>query len=188
MKSIVECAHDFLEDVLHPQAVCIDATLGRGNDTRFFLSHGVQAVYAFEIQTDLCRQARDAIPDPALHIMQTGHEHMEEVLPFAPENVDAIVFNFGWDPRRPDTLCTCHETSLEAVRQACRLLRPRGRMALVLYPHAEGRREEETIAEYFSRQSDFEVMAVSMPYKESPKALLVEKRKRKGSSAHDSTR
>ena len=37
MKSIVDQSHDFLKDVLHKGAICIDATLGWGKDTDFFL-------------------------------------------------------------------------------------------------------------------------------------------------------
>ena len=35
MKSIVDQSHDFLKDVLHKGAICIDATLGWGKDTDF---------------------------------------------------------------------------------------------------------------------------------------------------------
>ena len=37
MKSMVELSHAFLQDILHPQALVIDATLGQGKDTLFFL-------------------------------------------------------------------------------------------------------------------------------------------------------
>lgn len=186
MKSIVECAHAFLAPVLHPAARCIDATLGRGKDTRFFLDHAIAHVYAFEVQPALCQAARAAMPDSRLQIFNTGHEHMEKTLDLDAGSVDAIVFNFGWDPQLPGSLCTHADTSLAAIEQACHLLRPKGRMALVLYPHAEGVQEEQAILEYFCRQPAFEIMEVSMPFKKSPKVLLVEKKNRKGTKRHES--
>ena len=53
MKSVVEISHDFLKPALHKQAVCLDATMGNGKDTRFFLNQGVRKVIAFEIQQDI---------------------------------------------------------------------------------------------------------------------------------------
>ena len=41
MKSMVELSHDFLLPTLHSQAICIDATLGKGKDAQFFLDHSV---------------------------------------------------------------------------------------------------------------------------------------------------
>ena len=44
MKSIVDQSHDFLKDALHKGAICIDATLGWGKDTNFFLKNKVNLV------------------------------------------------------------------------------------------------------------------------------------------------
>ena len=52
MKSMVELSHDFLLPTLHSQAICIDATLGKGKDAQFFLDHSVKKVYGFEIQKE----------------------------------------------------------------------------------------------------------------------------------------
>lgn len=53
MKSMVDLSHEFLKSVLHKQAICVDATLGQGKDTDFFLSQNVHKVYGFEIQRDV---------------------------------------------------------------------------------------------------------------------------------------
>ena len=53
MKSMVDVSHEFLKPVLHKQAICVDATLGQGKDTDFFLSQNVHKVYGFEIQRDV---------------------------------------------------------------------------------------------------------------------------------------
>ena len=50
MKSMVDISHEFLKPVLHKQSICVDATLGQGKDTDFFLSQNVHKVYGFEIQ------------------------------------------------------------------------------------------------------------------------------------------
>ena len=44
MKSMVDLSHEFLKPVLHKQAICVDATLGQGKDTDFFLSQNVHKV------------------------------------------------------------------------------------------------------------------------------------------------
>lgn len=55
MKSMVDVSHEFLKPVLHKQAICVDATLGQGKDTDFFLSQNVHKVYGFEIQRDVLK-------------------------------------------------------------------------------------------------------------------------------------
>ena len=50
MKSMVDLSHEFLKSVLHKQAICVDATLGQGKDTDFFLSQNVHKVYGLKIQ------------------------------------------------------------------------------------------------------------------------------------------
>ena len=47
MKSMVDLSHEFLKPVLHKQAICVDATLGQGKDTDFFLSQNVHNLTYF---------------------------------------------------------------------------------------------------------------------------------------------
>ena len=61
MKSMVDLSHEFIRPVLHKQAICVDATLGQGKDTDFFLSQNVHKVYGFEIQRDVFESTKERL-------------------------------------------------------------------------------------------------------------------------------
>ena len=78
MKSIVDQSHDFLKDVLHKGAICIDATLGWGKDTDFFLKNNVRKVYGFEIQQVVFEQTVSNIKDSHFVPVFDGHQNKKK--------------------------------------------------------------------------------------------------------------
>ncbi len=165
MKSMVEISHDFLKPSLHAQAICIDATLGHGKDTKFFLSQGVRKVYGFEIQEDVCQKTKEEINDSRLTAFSLGHENMDQIQ----DVIDAIVFNFGYCPNGDESITTQASTSLMAVKKGLNLLKRKGRMALVFYPHESGVEEAKAIEAYLASLDDaYELLQVKRLNKESP--------------------
>lgn len=187
MKTMVELSQDFLKPVLHKQAVCIDATLGNGKDTRFFLKRGVKKVYSFEIQEDLCQKARQEIMDDRAVIVCKSHSQMkEEVLE---EQVDGIIFNFGYCPKKNHQITTLPDTSLSAVQQALDLLKVKGRMSLVFYNHAKADEERSKVQNYLEHLDPHEIAVqkiVQLNAKNAPFLLCVEKKKEKKSKSSNS--
>lgn len=145
MKSIVEQSHDFLLPVLHRQAICIDATLGHGKDTRFFLNQNTKLVYGFEIQEDVLIETTKTINSKHFKGILDGHENMDQ---YVQTEVDGIIFNFGYCPGLDNQIMTQAKTSLIAIIKALNLLKTKGRMALVFYPHEQGRQEATLIEDY----------------------------------------
>lgn len=119
MKSMVDLSHEFLKPALHKQAICVDATLGQGKDTDFFLSQNVRIVYGFEIQRDVFESTKERLDDQRTCFYNVGHEHMEE---YIHEEVDAILFNFGYFPKGDPKITTQSSSSVSAVRQALNLV------------------------------------------------------------------
>lgn len=148
MKSIVDQSHDFLKDALHKGAICIDATLGWGKDTNFFLKNKVRKVYGFEIQQEVFEQTVSNITDSHFVPVFDGHQNMDA---YVKEEVDAIIFNFGYCPGFNSQVKTNPKTSLEAIEKTLYLLKKKGRMALVIYPHEEGREESKAIEMYLKK-------------------------------------
>lgn len=174
MKTMVELSHAFLRPCLHKQAVCLDGTFGRGKDTRFFLDHGVRKVIAFEIQKELAPPTLSKQVE--LHFL--SHDRLDA---FVKEELDAIVFNFGYCPGGDPKITTTLDSSLRAIQKGLATLKSKGRMALVLYPHEEGKIEAEGIEQWirtldprhFSVQKIQNLNASASPY-----VLLIERRKK----------
>lgn len=145
MKSAVEQSHEFLKPCLHKGAVCIDATLGHGKDALFFLKNRVRKVYGFEIQEEVYLETKEQIQMHGFVPLWAGHETMDK---YVKEEVDVIVFNFGYCPYFDSSIKTQTDTSLIAVQKGLSLLKKKGRMALVFYPHEEGKEEARIIESY----------------------------------------
>ena len=139
---MVELSHDFLKKSLHSQAICIDGTVGNGKDSQFLLDAGVKKVYGFEIQKEVLENAKRKISDSRFVAILDGHEKLDA---YIFEEVDAIVFNFGFCPFGDETITTLPKTSVQAVQKGLEKLKIKGRMALVLYPHQYGNTEQNEI-------------------------------------------
>lgn len=175
MKSMVDLSHEFLKPALHKQAICIDATLGQGKDTDFFLSQNVRIVYGFEIQKDVFESTKERLDDQRTCFYNVGHEHMEE---YIHEEVDAIIFNFGYFPQGDRDITTQSSSSVSAVRQALNLLKVKGRMVLVMYPHESGKEEAICVEEFLKTQTTIQVQKVqNLLVDHCPYLLLIEKRR-----------
>lgn len=175
MKSMVDLSHEFIRPVLHKQAICVDATLGQGKDTDFFLSQNVRIVYGFEIQRDVFESTKERLDDQRTCFYNVGHEHMEE---YIHEEVDAILFNFGYFPKGDPKITTQSSSSLSAVRQALNLLKVKGRMALVMYPHESGQEEAKCMEQFLKTQTTIQVQKVqNLLVDHCPYLLLIEKRR-----------
>lgn len=173
MKSMVDLSHEFLLPALHSQAICIDATLGHGKDATFFLEQGVHKVYGFEIQEEVGRETENKIHNSRLHVLLKGHEHLDCIS----EDIDAIIFNFGYCPHGNKAITTLANTSLTAVQKGLNHLKRRGRMALVFYPHEKGLEEAQVIQDYLESLSGFEMIQMKKLGQENvPFLIWIEKR------------
>ena len=63
--------------------------------------------------------------------------------------VDCITFNFGYLPRGDHRICTHPQTSIPAIQQGLRLLKPGGIMSLCVYYGGDsGFEEKDALMEY----------------------------------------
>ncbi len=160
MKSyqITEFVHHFLECHVNPGDICIDATMGNGNDTlKLCELVGTQGkVYAFDIQKQALENTEKLLKDHGvIHIASLildSHAHMHN---YIEENqVDCIVFNFGYLPSGDHKLATKAATSIEAITQGLSLLRNGGLMSLCIYSGGDSGFEERDALLKFLKQLD----------------------------------
>ncbi len=179
MESITTWAHTFLKPALHHQALCLDATLGYGHDSAFFLEQGVHTVYAYELQESLGRQTQTKLASKKLCLFLHNHATLQDDLAFLKGKLDAAVFNFGYDPKTKETL-TQVNSSLKAVQATISLLRHKGRLALVFYDHPQGRQEQEAIMAWLKQNPDVDVLCIQHPFKPTAPCLVgIEKLERR---------
>lgn len=139
-RPLTQLAHEAVTAVLQPGGRAVDATMGNGHDTLFMARQVAPdgRVFAFDIQPDAIESTRNRLGEAGLatvvELHCTGHEHIEDVLPdHWCGKVDAVMFNLGYLPGADKSQITRPETTLAALDQATRLLRPGGLISLMLY-------------------------------------------------------
>lgn len=185
MQAMTQLAHDFLQPILHAQAICVDGTLGRGRDTLFFIEQNVGRVFYYEIQSDLFEQFQTKLKQQSTlesqkvpHVIGYCHSHerIGSDLATYKGQIDAMIFNYGFDPKTLSGIATQATSSLCALEQSIKLLRKKGRIALVFYPHAEGQQEKDVLMDWLQRQTNLHVLEIHHPFKSnSPSLVCLEK-------------
>lgn len=162
-----------LRENVHEGDICIDATAGRGFDTKLLCELVGESghVTAFDIQQEAVDSTRKLLADSGLisraDVLLRSHSEMDEL--FAEESVDCITFNFGWLPKGDHNIFTRPETSIAAIEKGLRLLRSDGIMTLIIYYGREtGFEERDAILSYLPTLDPRSCTVVEMPFVNRP--------------------
>lgn len=150
--SSLALAHAFLREQVKPGATVIDATVGRGKDTSFLctLVGEKGAVFGFDVQQEALDSARELLAKKGQEATLYHESHSQMAQYFAPDSVDAIVFNFGWLPGGDHSIATYAESSIAAIEAGLSLLKPNGVMSLCIYYGKDtGYAERDALLAYF---------------------------------------
>ena len=153
MKSTL-IAHSYWEKLIKPGDVVIDATLGNGYDTLFLakLLKGDGQLIGYDIQKNAIENTLALLKKnlqkeelECITLKHASHEFFE--VPFA----KLIVYNLGYLPGGDKTITTHAETTLNSIKDACRILQEGGAVSVMCYVgHEEGAEEYEKLFTYFS--------------------------------------
>ena len=150
MKRPLEMAHDFLAQVITPEDIVVDATMGNGHDT-LFLAKLAKQVYAFDIQEQALEKTSQRIQEAGLtnvDLILQGHETVDEYV----TEVKAAIFNLGYLPSADKSIITQPQTTLEALEKLCQMLIKGGRIAIMIYyGHEGGDIERDAVLDFVSQ-------------------------------------
>lgn len=152
------CAH-FIREHVQEGDLCIDATMGNGNDTLLLstLCKESGRVLAFDIQETALLNTREKLTKenaPSNYtLIQDSHANM---LCYAKEGtVSCIVFNFGYLPGGDHALATKSAVSIKALTQALTLLKKGGMLSLCIYSGKDSGFEERDAILSWLKELDF---------------------------------
>ena len=175
MKSyqITEYVHNFLEQHITEGDICIDATMGNGNDTLKLcnLVGETGKVYAFDIQEPALTNTKNLLEkNKVIHIAElilASHTYMAD---YVKENkIDCIVFNFGYLPSGDHGLATKAESSIEAITQGLNLLKKGGLMSLCIYSGGDsGFEERDALLEFLKKLDSKKYLVILSCYYNRP--------------------
>ena len=155
---ITSWVHHFIEDHVQPGAVCIDATMGNGNDTALFsrLVGEKGRVIAFDVQQmaldhTKAKLEKEQCPEN-YELILASHEQMGD---YAEENsVSCIAFNLGYLPGGDHEKATKAESSIRAIETGLGLLKKKGLMTVCIYSGGDSGFEEKDAVLAYLRQLD----------------------------------
>jgi hypothetical protein len=150
---VVSWAKWFVKQVVKPGDICIDATVGNGNDT-LFLAECVGTtgrVYGFDIQEAAIKKTKQKLAASGLQervlLFQKSHTLMNNYL--TPGSVKAVMFNLGYLPGGDHRLVTKPESTLQALKNALQLIEVGGMITVVSYTGHKGGLEEFQVLNKF---------------------------------------
>ena len=150
MKRPLELAHDFLAQVITPEDIVVDATMGNGYDT-LFLAKLAKQVYAFDIQEQALEKTSQRLQEAGLsnaELILQGHETVDQFV----TEVKAAIFNLGYLPSADKSIITQPQTTIEALEKLCQVLVKGGRIAIMIYyGHEGGDIERDAVLDFVSQ-------------------------------------
>jgi predicted methyltransferase len=150
---ILPFARQLLEKAVINGDVVIDATLGNGHDTVFLagLVGEKGRVYGFDVQEEAILASEKRLAEQGFSnqvtLFHAGHECIEILIPVEEHGlVTGAIFNLGYLPGSDKTIVTKPETTISAIEQLLRIMKPEGIIVLVIYHgHVEGAIERDAL-------------------------------------------
>jgi ubiquinone/menaquinone biosynthesis C-methylase UbiE len=155
LRGPVALSHLLLRQFVRAGDSVVDATCGNGSDTLLLaeLTAASGRVWAFDIQQQALAattaRLREADCLDHVTIVHAGHETLAEL---CGNQNNAIVFNLGYLPGGDRSVVTRPESTLAALAQCLKILKPGGIILITAYPgHDGGRQEAEALDEWIAR-------------------------------------
>lgn len=170
---ITSWVHHFVEDHVQPGDICIDATMGNGNDTALLskLVGENGKVTAFDVQQIALDNTRNKLQTEGCpenyELVLASHEIMGE---YAEENtVSCITFNLGYLPGGDHSKATKSMSSICAIETGLGLLKKKGLMTVCIYSGGDsGFEEKEAVLSYIKALDAKKYLVIISEYANRP--------------------
>ena len=172
---ITDWYRNFLKQQIFPGDLCIDATMGNGNDTLLLcqLAGPEGHCLAFDIQAEALTSTQTLlnaqnIPPASYTLLQESHENMAAHA--APDSISAIVFNLGYLPTGDHSLATRAASTLPALEQGLNLLKKEGLMVVCIYSGGDsGFEERDAVLNWLKNLNPRKYLVIMSEYYNRPK-------------------
>ena len=170
---ITNWIHHFIKDHVQLGDICIDATMGNGNDT-VLLSKLVGEngkVIAFDIQQLALDNTKEKLMNEQCplnyELILSSHEQMSDYA--KEETVSCITFNLGYLPGGDHTKSTKGESSIKAIETGLELLKKKGMMTICIYSGGDsGFEEKNTVLSYIKELNPKKYLVIISEYANRP--------------------
>lgn len=170
---ITSWVHHFIEEHVQFGDICIDATMGNGNDTALLskLAGETGRVVAFDVQQLALENTKIKLEKEECpknyELVLASHEKMGE---YAEENsVSCITFNLGYLPGGDHAKATKGESSIRAIETGLKLLKKKGLMTVCIYSGGDsGFEEKDAVLAYLKGLDAKKYLVIVSEYANRP--------------------
>ena len=170
---ITNWVHHFIEDHVQSGDICMDATMGNGNDTALLskLAGESGKVIAFDIQQMALDHTKERLLKEECpfnyQLLLDSHEQMGVYA--EPETVSCITFNLGYLPGGDHTKATKGESSIRAIETGLSLLKKKGLMTVCIYSGGDsGFEEKDVVLTYLKALDSKKYLVIVSEYANRP--------------------
>ncbi|MEN8907092.1 MAG: class I SAM-dependent methyltransferase [Clostridiales bacterium] len=157
-------SHFYIEKIIKPNSILVDATAGNGNDT-LFLAHKIGEkgkIYSFDIQKvaidfTMDKLMRDNLSEK-VDLVLDSHENIDKYIKC---KIDGAMFNLGYLPSGDHNISTEYRSTIKAIDKLLLLLNKNGIITIVIYHGGDsGFEEKRNLLEYLEKlnNKEFNVM------------------------------
>ena len=166
------CAR-FIREQVQPGDICMDATMGNGNDTLLFstLCGADGHVFAFDIQEQALvsthtKLVKENAPQNYTLLLES-HTEMDKYA--KPGTVSCITFNLGYLPGGDHTKATHADSSIEALTKGLSLLQKGGLISLCIYSGGDsGFEERDAVLSWLKTLDPHKYLVIRSDYYNRP--------------------
>ena len=140
--------HKYIKSLISLDDVCLDMTLGNGNDT-LFLSKLAKKVYGFDIQEQAIINSKEKLKNVNnVELILDNHINIDK---YIKDKVKLVIFNLGYLPNSDNTIITKADETLIAFKKAYELLEDNGYLIISFYVgHIGGKQEYYLLDRYIN--------------------------------------
>lgn len=147
--------HKYLKGLIKKDDICVDMTMGNGNDT-LFLSNLAKHVYAFDINNKAILNTKEKIKDKDnVTLILDNHVNFDC---YIKDNINLFIFNLGYLPNSEDKTITKANETLIAFKKAYYLLKANSYIVITFYRGHVGGKDEYYLLTKYIRENNINVI------------------------------
>ena len=166
--------HKYLKGLITKNDVCVDMTMGNGNDT-YYLATLAKHVYAFDINKQAIINTKQKVKDlNNVSLLLDNHINFDK---YINKGIKLFIFNLGYLPNSEDKTITKDSETLTAFKKAYNLLENNGYIIITFYRGHKGGKSEYYLVDKYINNNNLNVLEKYKTYKniDEPYTYIIKK-------------
>ena len=184
MKNVTKFVHLLISNIVSKDDICIDMTIGNGNDS-LFLASSCAYLYGFDIQQLAITNTTELLKSNNISNYQlflANHELIDTYIDINTlKKVKCFVYNLGYLPKANKNITTNLDSTLNSLKKILTYLNNKSYIFITCYVgHEQGKIEADGLLEYVKKldSSIYEVSRFDILNQDNnpPFVLIIERR------------